>query len=133
MLAAPLSAQIRAIEADMGPVLVIAGPGAGKTFCLIGRVNHLIGRELIAPERICAVTFTNKAAEEIATLFKTFGSSFLIMRSQPWFIENRHHLLRASIPAWCNVSRVPCSCGSKVHVSVMGGCLPLVLCIDTQV
>jgi DNA polymerase III epsilon subunit family exonuclease len=59
-------AQRRAIEAPAGPVLVVAGPGAGKTFCLIGRIAHLVGALGIAPRRICAVTFTNKAADEIA-------------------------------------------------------------------
>jgi superfamily I DNA/RNA helicase len=47
-------------------VLVVAGPGAGKTFCLIERIGHLIGTCGFEAERICAVTFTNKAAEEIA-------------------------------------------------------------------
>jgi DNA polymerase III epsilon subunit family exonuclease len=63
----PLPQQRRAIEAPLGPVLVVAGPGAGKTFCLIGRIRYLIQKLDFKPERICAVTFTNKAAEEIAT------------------------------------------------------------------
>ncbi len=63
---APLPQQRLAIEAPLGPVLVVAGPGAGKTFCLIGRINHLITQLGFDPARICAVTFTNKAAEEIA-------------------------------------------------------------------
>jgi DNA polymerase III epsilon subunit family exonuclease len=50
-------------------VLVVAGPGAGKTFCLIARIQHLIGTG-IDPHRICAVTFTNRAAEEIAARLK---------------------------------------------------------------
>jgi len=62
----PLPAQRRAIEAPLGPLLVIAGPGAGKTYCLIQRIAHLIRVHRIPPQRICAVTFTNKAAEEIA-------------------------------------------------------------------
>ncbi|HEX6105330.1 MAG TPA: UvrD-helicase domain-containing protein [Gemmatimonadales bacterium] len=66
MTLVPSSAQLRAIEAPVGPVLVVAGPGAGKTFCLIARIGHLIGRLGIEPRRICAVTFTNKAADEIA-------------------------------------------------------------------
>src|SRR5213592_2523183 len=66
----PLPQQRRAIAAPLGPVLVVAGPGAGKTFCLIARINHLIGTLGIAPERICAVTFTNRAAEEIAVRLK---------------------------------------------------------------
>lgn len=70
----PLPQQRLAIEAPLGPVLVVAGPGAGKTFCLIGRVNHLIAARGFQPARICAVTFTNKAAEEIALrLTRTIG------------------------------------------------------------
>ncbi len=64
---APTSQQRKAIEAPLGAVLVVAGPGAGKTFCLIGRIAHLTSKLGMKPERICAVTFTNKAAEEIAT------------------------------------------------------------------
>jgi superfamily I DNA/RNA helicase len=76
MSSEPTFQQRRAIEAPLGPVLVIAGPGAGKTFCLIGRINHLIGRMGLAPHRILAVTFTNKAAEEIGTrLHETRGPS----------------------------------------------------------
>src|SRR5438105_7364018 len=66
----PLPQQRLAIEAPLGPVLVVAGPGAGKTFCLIARINHLIDTLGVAPERICAVTFTNRAAEEIAVRLK---------------------------------------------------------------
>jgi DNA polymerase III epsilon subunit family exonuclease len=62
----PSPAQLRAIEAQPGPTLVLAGPGAGKTFCLIARIEHLIGRLGFEPRRICAVTFTTKAADEIA-------------------------------------------------------------------
>jgi superfamily I DNA/RNA helicase/DNA polymerase III epsilon subunit-like protein len=63
----PTAQQRRAIEAPLGPVLVVAGPGAGKTFCLIYRIRHLIERLDLVPRRILAVTFTNKASEEIAT------------------------------------------------------------------
>lgn len=62
----PSPAQRRAIEAPLGPVLVIAGPGAGKTSCLVARIEHLIESHGLAPDRLCAVTFTNKAAEEVA-------------------------------------------------------------------
>jgi superfamily I DNA/RNA helicase/DNA polymerase III epsilon subunit-like protein len=62
----PSDAQRRAIEAPLGPVLVVAGPGAGKTYCLIARIGHLIAHAGLSPGRICAVTFTNKAADEIA-------------------------------------------------------------------
>src|SRR5574341_388880 len=66
----PLPQQQSAIQASLGPVLVIAGPGAGKTFCLVARIEHLIAEKGLDPQRICAVTFTNRAAEEIATRLK---------------------------------------------------------------
>ncbi len=65
----PLPQQQRAIEANLGPVLVVAGPGAGKTFCLTSRIEHLV-KQGFAPQRICAVTFTNRAAEELASRLK---------------------------------------------------------------
>src|SRR3989449_10593756 len=65
----PLPRQRLAIESGLGPVLVVAGPGAGKTYCLIARIEHLIATG-IDPHRICAVTFTNRAAEEIAIRLK---------------------------------------------------------------
>jgi superfamily I DNA/RNA helicase len=72
----PTPEQRRAVESPLGPVLVVAGPGAGKTFCLIARIQWLIERHGISPARICAVTFTNKAAEEIAArLHRTLGGA----------------------------------------------------------
>ncbi len=62
----PSPAQRQAIESPLGPVLVVAGPGAGKTYCLIARIARLIAWHGLDPRRICAVTFTNKAADEIA-------------------------------------------------------------------
>lgn len=63
----PSPSQRAAIEAGPGPVLVLAGPGAGKTFCLIERIRYLIEEMAFDPARICAFTFTNKAADEIAS------------------------------------------------------------------
>ncbi len=59
--------QRSAIEAEPGPLLVLAGPGAGKTFCLVERIRFLVGQRQFDPARICAFTFTNKAAGEIAS------------------------------------------------------------------
>ena len=61
----PSPSQLRAIEADPHSLLVLAGPGAGKTFCLIERIRFLIEQHGFQPARICAFTFTNKAAGEI--------------------------------------------------------------------
>ncbi len=67
--------QLSAIEAAAGPTLVLAGPGAGKTFCLIERVRHLIGVLNVDPGRICVFTFTNKAAGEIADRLTGLGDA----------------------------------------------------------
>jgi DNA polymerase III epsilon subunit family exonuclease len=62
----PSPSQRAAIEAPPRALLVLAGPGAGKTFCLIERIRFLVEEHDIDPSRICAFTFTNKAAGEIA-------------------------------------------------------------------
>ncbi len=62
----PSPSQRKAIEAEPRALLVLAGPGAGKTFCLTERIRFLIEHHQFDPARICAFTFTNKAAGEIA-------------------------------------------------------------------
>lgn len=66
-MTAPNANQQSAIDATSGPVLIIAGPGSGKTFTLVERIVRLIQVEGCAPENLLVVTFTEKASRELIT------------------------------------------------------------------
>ena len=59
--------QQEAIRTTDGPVLIIAGPGSGKTFTLVERIVYLITHKGVPRECLLVVTFTDKAAREVTT------------------------------------------------------------------
>ncbi|HEY3297904.1 MAG TPA: ATP-dependent DNA helicase [Armatimonadota bacterium] len=58
--------QKSAVEYVAGPQVIVAGPGSGKTRVIISKIEHLVTNVGIDPSRILAITFSNKAAEEMA-------------------------------------------------------------------
>ncbi|MFA6493098.1 MAG: UvrD-helicase domain-containing protein [Patescibacteria group bacterium] len=97
--------QIEAVTTTEGPVLILAGAGSGKTKALTHRIAYLVMVKKIHPENVLAVTFTNKAAEEMKSrvnvlLSANMANDAITATKLPWlgtFHSICAKILRSSI------------------------------------
>jgi DNA helicase-2/ATP-dependent DNA helicase PcrA len=94
------SAQLEAVQYNEGPLLILAGAGSGKTRVITYRIACLIEDCRVQPEHILAVTFTNKAAEQmknrVASLLRSHRTSRPLISTFHSFCVR---MLRRHIPA----------------------------------
>jgi DNA helicase-2/ATP-dependent DNA helicase PcrA len=90
--------QQNAVRHTDGPLLILAGAGSGKTRVIAHRIAHLVSTRIAQPDEVLAVTFTNKAAEEMRTRVETL----LEMDCRAMWISTFHalcaRLLRREAP-----------------------------------
>ena len=101
--------QRQAVEHTDGPLLIIAGAGSGKTRVITHRIAYLIYNKLISPWNIAAITFTNKAAEEMRVRLKSLIGSMM-----PSVFVRTFHSLGLYI-----LSRHPEALGLKAGFSIV--------------
>ncbi len=75
------NSQQKAIKHKFGPLLVVAGAGTGKTRVITERVKHLIEKGKVKPEQILALTFTEKASQEMTN---RIGDVMPLGYQEPW-------------------------------------------------
>lgn len=88
--------QLEAIRHGDGPLLVLAGPGSGKTFVIIRRILHLVENRGVDPSSILVITFTKAAAKEMKERFaaKTAGKHYPVNFGT--FHAVYYHILKTS-------------------------------------
>ena len=88
-------AQKKAVEKTNGPILIIAGAGAGKTKTVTTRIVNLI-QNGVQPESILAITFTNKAAKEmrerVQSMIESDRDLYEVIRNRHPFLSTFHSL-----------------------------------------
>ena len=69
-------AQRKAVMHGEGPLLVLAGPGSGKTFTITQRIHYLVQEKKVPPEEILVITFTREAALSMQQRFLSRSDTF---------------------------------------------------------
>src|SRR5216117_1178889 len=91
--------QREAVLHTAGPLLILAGAGSGKTRVITSRIAYLVGDRQARPEEVLAVTFTNKAAEEMRRRVETLLGSDCSRMWVSTFHSLCARLLRREAPA----------------------------------
>ena len=102
--------QKAAVEYVVGPQVIVAGPGSGKTRVIISKIEHLVSQLHINPTRILAITFSTKAADEMADrLAEAFP-----YRSHEFSIHTFHALCWTIVLEFA--AEAGCREGGQVHL-----------------
>ena len=98
----PNEQQRKAIDHPPGPLMILAGAGTGKTFTLLHRIRHLITSNLIEPDHVLLLTFTEKAtAEARQTIFDILGD-----KAESIFVGTFHSFCHAIMRRYGPAERV---------------------------
>lgn len=89
--------QNKAVESDAGAMIIQAGPGTGKTRTLTARIAHLIANKGVDPSSVLALTFTNKAADELGQRIE----KYLPNKKNRKKIKKEQSVLSATFHALC--------------------------------
>lgn len=96
--------QKEAVYSSEGPLLIVAGAGSGKTKTLTARLAYLIAEKHVDPKRIVAITFTNKAADEMKSRVKKIIDDHHITITDEPFVGTFHsfgaRILREQSALW---------------------------------
>lgn len=99
--------QKEAIVTTEGPVLVLAGPGTGKTQTLVKRIAYLLLEKNAKPSELFVATFTDKAAKEILTRLSNELPAEFVINPEEMYIGTFHSLCLRMIREHADVSGLP--------------------------
>lgn len=109
-------AQTQAVTTTKGPVLILAGAGSGKTSTLTARIAYLLSELRVSPARVLAVTFTNKAAGEMAERVHEWLRDLKIPSDLPW-LGTFHSICVKILRRELNNSSLPLSASFSIYDS----------------
>lgn len=100
-------AQKEAIITTEGPVLVLAGPGTGKTHTLVKRIAYLLLDKHVKPSQLFVATFTDKAAKELVTRLSNELPDDFVFNPDEMYLGTFHSLCLRLIREYADVSDLP--------------------------